>query len=160
MLTDDDLIISPDKTEILIKIQAKKSEIKAVEISQLIGRAELAQLFRLDDNIIKAADLINLATQEQALDPDSKTNTSETPSMVIARKVNAEIEIEFSQDEMKAYAIITAPYAGTPVDISDLMIILSQHNLTQSLHEEGLEEFLEMANTAEPGTKSTYHVLS
>jgi len=160
MLTDDDLIISPDKTEILIKIQAQKSEIKAVEISQLIGRSELAQLFRLDDNIIKAADLINLATQELALDPDSKTATTQTQSMVIAKKINAEIEIEFSEDEMKAYAVITAPYAGTAVDASDLMVILSQHNLTQSLHEEGLEEFLKAANSAEPGTKSSYHVLS
>jgi len=156
MLTDDDLILSPDKTEVSIKIQSRESEIKAVEIYQLIGRSDVSDWFKVDDNIIKATDLINLASKES----DPQDNKSQVESLVIAKQINAKIDIEFSDDEMKAYAAITAPYSGKFVDIADILVVLSQHNLTQSIHEDGLDEFITAANAAEAGTKTRFHILS
>jgi uncharacterized protein (DUF342 family) len=160
MLTDDVLIFSSDNNEISIKIAPHEAEVKAVEITQLIGRSELAGLFRLEDNIIKAVDLINLATKEADLDVNNKSSAPSESTVVVAKRVDAKLDIEFSDDEMKAFAIITAPYGGNPVDISDLMIILSQHNLTQSLHDNGLDDFIKSGNLEAPGVKTTHHIIS
>ena len=102
MLTDDDLILSPDKTEVSIKIQSRESEIKAVEIYQLIGRSDVSDWFKVDDNIIKATDLINLASKES----DQQDDESQIESLVIVKKINAKIDIEFLCLEVLRFALI------------------------------------------------------
>lgn len=160
MLTDDVLIFSSDNNEISIRIAPQVTDVKAVEISQLIGRSELANFFRLEDNIIKAADLINLANKEVDLAVDNQGGKTPESSIIVAKRVDAKLDIEFSEDEMKAFAVITAPYGGNPVDLSDLMILLSQHNLTQSLHDDGLDDFIKSGNLKTPGVKTTHHIIS
>ncbi|NRA83434.1 MAG: DUF342 domain-containing protein [Gammaproteobacteria bacterium] len=160
MLNENSLIISSDRSEVSIRIQPHDTEIKAIEITQLIGRSKLSDLIQIEQNIIRAADLINLATKEVALSPDNKPGQIKETTLLVAQRVDAKLEIAFSDDKMKAYAVIASSYGGQPIGFSELMITLSQHNLTQTLHDDGLDEFLESANATPPGTLSRYHIIS
>ena len=160
MLNENSLIISSDRSEVSIRIQPHDTEIKAIEITQLIGRSKLSDLIQIEQNIIRAADLINLATKEVALSPDNKPGQIKETTLLVAQRVDAKLEIAFSDDKMKAYAVIASSYGGQPIGFSELMITLSQHNLPQSLHDDGLDEFLESANATPPGTLSRYHIIS
>ena len=88
MLADDSLIFADNLSEISIKITSQSTEIKAVEISQLIGRQDVGHMFVIEENIIKAADLINIVTKEPSSEGD------ETAIILIAKRIDASINIE------------------------------------------------------------------
>lgn len=160
MLNDSALIVSRDSAELLIKIEPQQSPVKAIEITLLISKGIYAEYCQLEENIFKAADLINNATNEAASPTAKITKSGQLKEIVVAKRKDAELEIVFSDDEMKAYAVITAAYGGSPIAFEDLVITLSQHNLTQSLHARGLDEFLEAANSALPGETTRFHIVS
>ena len=94
MLADDSLIFADNLSEISIKITSQSTEIKAVEISQLIGRQDVGNMFVIEENIIKAADLINIVTKEPSSEGD------EIAIILIAKRIDASINIEVSDDKM------------------------------------------------------------
>ncbi|NRA71206.1 MAG: DUF342 domain-containing protein [Gammaproteobacteria bacterium] len=154
MLADDSLIFADNLSEISIKITSQSTEIKAVEISQLIGRQDVGHMFVIEENIIKAADLINIVTKEPSSEGD------ETAIILIAKRIDASINIEVSDDKMKAYAIITAPFGGEYISFSDFIIAVSQNKLTVMVGDNEVDQFLDLANAATPGKKNRLHICS
>lgn len=110
MLSQDTLEISADK--ISIAITPQENEIKAIEICQLLRRLKNNDLMELDENITKAADMINKLTRDHTADVVS--------DIVIAQAKDASLSVEIINEDMKAVITVNAPWGGNTVRLKDL----------------------------------------
>lgn len=141
MLTQDMLNISPEQISIIIKPQ--DTEVKAVEICQLLRRLRNNDLREIDENISKAADMINRLSQ------DHKANV--VSDIIIAKATHATLTIEVTQEDMKAIVTIGAPWGGQHITLEELNQRLENHGIIAGLQRDFFPHYIEKANQLKPG---------
>ncbi|MCG7530192.1 FapA family protein [Psychrobium sp. MM17-31] len=141
MLSKDTLDISNDK--ISINIVAQESEIKAIEICQLLRRLKNNDLMELDENIAQAADMINQLTRDHTANVVS--------DIVIAQAKDASLSVEIINDDMKAIVTVNAPWGGKHVRKKDLEHFIVLQGITSGIQTEYFDEHLKAAEKLKPG---------
>ena len=141
MLSQDTLEISTDK--ISISITPQENEIKAIEICQLLRRLKNNNFIELDENIAKAADMINQLTRDHTADVIS--------DIVIAQAKDASLSVEIVNDDMKAIITIEAPWGGNAVRARDLTHFIKLQGIKAGLLSESFPDHLKAAEKLKPG---------
>ncbi len=141
MLSQDTLEISTDK--ISISITPQENEIKAIEICQLLRRLKNNNFMELDENIAKAADMINQLTRDHTADVIS--------DIVIAQAKDASLSVEIVNDNMKAIITIAAPWGGNAVRAKDLTHFIKLQGINAGLLSESFPHHLKAAEKLKPG---------
>ncbi|MGB1298339.1 MAG: FapA family protein [Psychrobium sp.] len=141
MLSKDTLDISSEK--ISINIVAQESEIKAIEICQLLRRLKNNDLMELDENIAQAADMINQLTRDHTANVVS--------DIVIAQAKDASLSVEILNDDMKAAITVNAPWGGKSVRKSDLTHFIKMQGITNGILEQQFDDHIKAAEKLKPG---------
>ena len=141
MLSQDTLEISADK--ISIAITPQENEIKAIEICQLLRRLKNNDLMELDENITKAADMINKLTRDHTADVVS--------DIVIAQAKDASLSVEIVNEDMKAVITVNAPWGGNTVRLKDLEHFIKLQGIKAGVLSDTFSTHLKAAEKLKPG---------
>ena len=141
MLSQDTLEISADK--ISIAITPQENEIKAIEICQLLRRLKNNNLMELDENITKAADMINKLTRDHTADVVS--------DIVIAQAKDASLSVEIVNEDMKAVITVNAPWGGNTVRLKDLEHFIKLQGIKAGVLSDTFSTHLKAAEKLKPG---------
>ena len=141
MLSQDTLEISADK--ISIAITPQENEIKAIEICQLLRRLKNNDLMELDENITKAADMINKLTRDHTADVVS--------DIVIAQAKDASLSVEIVNEDMKAVITVNAPWGGNTVRLKDLEHFIKLQGIKTGILSDTFSTHLKAAEKLKPG---------
>ena len=144
MLSQDVLNISHN--QITISISPQKSEVKAVEIYQLLRRIKNNQLMEIDENIMKAADMINQSTR----------NNAEQGDIVIAKATHATLSIDVVKEDMKAIVTIEAPWGGEHISLEDLNQRLLNHGIIYGLCVDSFKAQIVLASKLKSGQQLSF----
>jgi len=146
MLTQDVLTITDE--QISIAISPQETDVKAVEIFQLLRRVKNNNLMEVDENITKAADLMNQVSRDDS--------ASVAKSVVIAKAMHATLSIEVVKEDMKALATITAAWGGQHITLDDLNQRLGNHGIIHGLCKDTFEEHISKASSLKPGQNISF----
>ena len=139
------IVLSPDSTQLLLKITPIYAEINASDIIYLLKTPSLPQ-FKLN------LEGINHAVDALASLYD-KDNTEEiaVKQIVIADKQDATLEIIISDDCMDACAVITTAYGGKSITLNDIKGKCDHLGLKFGLSTKNIFGLLNISKRAEPG---------
>lgn len=146
MLTQDVLIISAQ--QISITIAPQENEVKAVEICQLLRRLKNNNFMEINDNIVKAADMINQASREGV------QNTKDT--VIISKAMHATLSVDVVKEDMKAVITISAPWGGEHITLPHLNQHLEEHGIVSGICIDTFPEKLKEASRLQAGQTLTF----
>jgi len=146
MLTQDVLNVSDE--QISIAISPQETDVKAVEIFQLLRRVKNNRLMEIDENIVKAADLMNQVTQDNS--------AAVAKNVVIAKAMHATLSIDVVKEDMKALVTINAAWGGQHITIEDLNQRLGNHGIIHGLCSEAFEQHITKASSLKPGQELSF----
>lgn len=146
MLTQDVLNISNE--QITINISPQDNEVRAVEICQLLRRVKNNKLMDVDENIVKAADLINQLGRDSSTTVDNE--------IVIAKAMDASMTIDITTNDMKVVVTINAAWGGKKLSVEDLNQQLSNNDITHGLCSDTFEKQIAIAKRLKPGQELSF----
>jgi len=146
MLTQDVLNVSDE--QISIAISPQETDVKAVEIFQLLRRVKNNRLMEIDENIVKAADLMNQVTQDNS--------AAVAKNVVIAKAMHATLSIDVVKEDMKALVTINAAWGGQHITIEDLNQRLGNHGIIHGLCSDTFEQHISKSRSLKPGQELSF----
>ena len=159
MLSLDLLYLSTDRQFVLFDVAPQSDFIEESHIQQLLARSEY-RFYQLNDAGVKdAVEVSNKLTKlvrEQAkvtsgAMPGQPQEPGQHSVIIVAKRVAGHVEVAVDKDHMSASATITAPYAGAPVERSDIEAALRQVNATLGHDLLAMKTLLDQASKLPPG---------
>ena len=141
------VVISFDESRTYIELTLKPaeftSEVSISDVSALLASGETKRLY-ISEKALKSA--CDTANHYFKTGDDSEVNER------IGERKNAEVEFRIPEDGMYANLVLTTPYGGKMPSLSAIKTLAQKNKVVRGLGTKAIQEILEEAKSAEPGT--------
>jgi len=141
----EQIVLSSDNSQLLLKITPIYAEITANDIIVLLKNPSLPQ-YKIDVDGVNQAVLALTSLHDIDTDPNATIDP-----IAIANQLDAELEIIISDDEMIATAQITTGYGGKCITLNEMKDQCDQLGLNFGLCTKSILGLINVCKSAEPG---------
>ncbi|MEH6473314.1 MAG: FapA family protein [Halopseudomonas sp.] len=132
--------------EAVLNTQVDGEPINELSVKKLLAESDFCG-FKLSDSGLKA---LLSAAQNSKNAPDDASSTS---IHNIAMRLDGQLSIVLSLDQMSATATITAAYGGQPIEPSQMQQTQEEMGVIQGIDSDAISALLEQARTGESGAE-------
>lgn len=135
------------QAELVVDVLRRQGAPSREQVMELVQASDYRR-FQLDSEQLQQ--LLSSAQTLATSDPDSPIGT--TTSVVLAKRIDAELELKVSEDLMQVEARICSAHGGAPVDAPRFKRALIQAGVRQGIDTNAASELMKKAYRAEPGS--------
>ena len=155
MLSPDLLYLSSDRQFVLFSVVALQEEIDVAKLRQLLAFSEFKNYQPSESGMQDAATACNQLTKarnkpQPGAEP-LQTTDAQYSVIIVAKRLPGQVSISLDKEMMQAEALLTAPFAGAPVVLTDIKTALERSGVVQGHDQQAMSKLLEAVGRLPPG---------
>lgn len=144
-LSVDWFYLSSDRQFVLLAVEPVDQPVDARQLGALFAQSPFNKYQTSDKALKDAAEALNKISAAQP----GETNSHSV--LIIARRLDGQVEIKLAKDEMSATAQLYSPFAGNPVSEGMLRAGLEKAGVTHGLLDAAIRDLVQKSAIGEPG---------
>ena len=155
MLSPDLLYLSSDRQFVLFSVAALQEEIDVAKLRQLLAFSEFKNYQPSESGMQDAATACNQLTKarnkpQPGAEP-LQTTDAQYSVIIVAKRLPGQVSISLDKEMMQAEALLTAPFAGAPVVLTDIKTALERSGVVQGHDHQAMSTLLAAVGRLPPG---------
>lgn len=148
-LSADWFYLSSDRQFVLLAVEPVEQTVDANLLASLFAQSPFNKYQTSDKAMQDAAAALNKVSAHQAGDTNGHS------VLIVARRLDGQLEVRIAKDEMSVTVVLTSPFAGAPVSEHQLRQALEKAGVTQGVDSAALSQLIRQSAVAEPGVEIT-----